>query len=165
MALRLDVKLLTGQQCSLETPASRTVWDFKIQIGQKMGVSPYQQKLSCQNGIHINLQDGAKLSEFGLKSGDTILLMVTNEETITVFLNNSKGQTRTYNVLPSDTVDRFRARVQQQEKIQKEQFWFTYEGRPLEDGHKLSDYNIAPHGTIFLNMRLRGGWDLVGGSA
>nr|XP_056715017.1 polyubiquitin-like [Euleptes europaea] len=156
-ALHLNVKLLTGQMHSLDTHASKTIWDLKIQIAQKSGVPPYQQKLACQNNSHIDLRDGAQLSEFGLKSEDTIVLVVKNEELITIFLKNDRGRTSTYQVMPSEKVEIFRARVQQQENIREQQFWLTYDGRPLENGHKLSDYNIAPHSTIFLNLRLRGG--------
>ncbi|XP_060105449.1 ubiquitin-like protein ISG15 [Heteronotia binoei] len=143
---------------SLNTTASRTIWELKIQIAQKSGVSPYQQKLACQNSSHLDLRDGAQLSDFGLQSGDTIMMVVKNEESITIFLKNDRGRTSTYNVMPSEKVDNFRVRVQQQENIQAEQFWLTYQGRSLENGHKLSDLNIAPHGTIYLNLRLRGGW-------
>ncbi|XP_054852038.1 ubiquitin-like protein ISG15 [Eublepharis macularius] len=157
MDLCLNVKLLTGEMHSLNISPSRTIWDLKLQIAQKAGVPPYQQKLACQNNSYIDLRDGAQLSEFGLKSGDIIVLVVKNEESITIFLRNDKGRTSTYLVMPSDLVDNFRARVQQQENIPTEQFWLTYDGRALENGHKLSYYNIAPHSTIFLNMRLRGG--------
>ncbi|XP_053136081.1 ubiquitin-like protein ISG15 [Hemicordylus capensis] len=157
MALRLNVKILTGEMYSLDVSSNRTVWDFKLQISQKVGVSPYQQKLAQQNSTYAELRDGALISEYGLESGNTILLMVKNEESISVFLKTDKGRTNTYWVLPSDSVTTFKARVQQQENIRAEQMWLVYEGKPLEDGRKLSDYNIAPHGTIFLNLRLRGG--------
>ncbi|KAL8180568.1 UNVERIFIED_CONTAM: hypothetical protein K2H54_027963 [Gekko kuhli] len=81
-----------------------------------------------------------------------------NEESITIFLRNDTGRTRRYLVMPSDKVDDFKVRVQQQENIQAEQFWLTYDGKSLENGRKLSDYNIALHSTIYLNLRLRGGW-------
>ncbi|XP_077163392.1 ubiquitin-like protein ISG15 [Paroedura picta] len=158
MALSLNVKLLTGEVYSLNMAANRTIWDLKIQIAQKSGVPPYQQKLACQNNSHLNLRDGVQLSAFELQSGDTIMMVVKNEESITIFLKNDKGRTSTYEVLPSDKVDVFKQRVQQRESIQSQQFWLTYDGRSLENGHKLSDYNIAPHSTIYLNLRLRGGW-------
>ncbi|XP_015280624.1 PREDICTED: ubiquitin-like protein ISG15 [Gekko japonicus] len=156
MALCLNVKLLTGEMHSLNITASRTIWDLKVQIAQKSGVPPYQQKLTWQS--NLDLHDGALLSQSELKSGDSIMMLVKNEESITIFLRNDKGRTSTYMVMPSDKVDHFKTRVQQQENIQAEQFWLTYDGKSLENSHKLSDYNIAPHSTIYLNLRLRGGW-------
>ncbi|CAM2103357.1 ubiquitin-like protein ISG15 [Caretta caretta] len=157
MALWLSVKLLTGEMHSLEVTSTMTVWAFKAQIAKKTGVSPYQQKLAYQNGAYVELRDGSRLSDYQLKPGDIVLLIVKNEEPITLFVKNDKGRTSTYTVLSSDGVTQFKGRVQQQENIQQEQFWLSFEGKPLEDGHKLGDYNIAPHCTIFLHLRLRGG--------
>ncbi|KAJ7309579.1 hypothetical protein JRQ81_007631 [Phrynocephalus forsythii] len=157
MALCLNVKLLTGELHSLTTSANKTVWDFKIQVESKTGVPPYQQKLAFQKDTPIDLQDGTQLSAYGLESGNTLLLIIKNEESISVFLKNDRGITNTYQVLPSDLVSQFRERVQRRENIHTDQFWLVYEGNPLENGCKLSDYKIAPNGTIFLNLRLRGG--------
>ncbi|XP_038229254.1 ubiquitin-like protein ISG15 [Dermochelys coriacea] len=157
MALWLSVKLLTGEMHRLEVTSTMTVSAFKAQITKKTGVSPYQQKLACQNGAYVELCDGSRLSDYQLKPGDIILLIVKNEEPITIFMKNDKGRTSTYTVLPSDGVTQFKQRVQQQENIQQEQFWLSFEGKSLEDGHKLEDYNIAPHCIIFLHLRLRGG--------
>ncbi|KAJ6656593.1 hypothetical protein lerEdw1_003480 [Lerista edwardsae] len=158
-ALQLSVKLLTGETHSFAVPANQTVWDFKTKISQQVGVSPYQQKLACQNNSHADLRDGALLSEFCLCSGDTLLLIVKSEESIPVLLKNARGTTSTYYVLPSDTVAKFRGRIQQQEGIRDEQFWLTYEGKPLENHCKISDYNIAPHSTSQRGGSIMGRWD------
>lgn len=156
-ALTLNVKLLTGEVHSVVFSPNQTVWDFKTQLGRQTGVSPYQQKLACPDGAHLDLRDGAPLANYELRTGDTLLLMVTNEESIPVLLRNSNNRTSTYHVLPSDTVARFRAQISAQERIQDNQFWLAYESQTLEDGRKLSDYNICPGGTVTLNLRLRGG--------
>ncbi|KAM6422957.1 ubiquitin-like protein ISG15 [Liasis olivaceus] len=163
MAQQLSVKLLTGEIHSVDSSACRTVWDFKIQIGYKTGVPPYQQKLVCQNSTHVDLQDTAALSQYRLQTGDTLLLMVKNEESISIFLRNPNSRTSTYQVLPSDTVSRLRARIREQERVEDNQFWLTYEGQMLDDHHKLSYYNIVPNGTISMNLRLRGGALKLGG--
>ncbi|XP_074868993.1 ubiquitin-like protein ISG15 [Carettochelys insculpta] len=157
MAMQLSVKLLTGEMHAVEVTGALTVSALKVQLAQKMGVPPYQQKLACHNGAHMELCDGSRLADYQLKSGDMLMLMVKNEEAITIFVKSDRGRTSTYSVLPSEGVTSFKARVQQQESIQAEQFWLSFEGKVLEDGHKLGDYNIAPHCTIYLHLRLRGG--------
>uniref|UniRef100_A0A8C8RBV6 ISG15 ubiquitin like modifier n=1 Tax=Pelusios castaneus TaxID=367368 RepID=A0A8C8RBV6_9SAUR len=157
MTLWLNVKLLTGEVHTVEVTSAMTVLDFKAQIARKTGVPVYQQKLACQNGAYVELRDSSRLSDYQLQPGEIVLLMVKNEEPIAIFLKNNKNRTSTYTVLPSDGVTQFKERVQQQERIQAEQFWLSFEGKPLEDGHRLGDYNIAPHCTIFLHLRLRGG--------
>lgn len=163
MAQQLTVKLLTGEIHSVGSSACRTVWDLKIQIGRKTGVPPYQQKLACQNSTHVDLQDTSTLSQYGLQTGDTLLLMVKNEEPISIFVRNPNGRTSTYQVLPSDTVSQLRARIRGQERVEDNQFWLTYEGQTLDDPHKLSYYNIVPNGTVSMNLRLRGGALKLGG--
>ncbi|KAG8145914.1 hypothetical protein E2320_012358 [Naja naja] len=157
MALTLTVKLLTGEVHSVLCSQDRTVWDFKTQLGRQSGVPPYQQKLASSNGAHLDLQDVAPLAKYGLRTGDTLLLMVKNEERIPVVLKNAQNRTNTYHVLPSDTVARFRDQISAQERISADQFWLSYESCTLENERKLSHYNICPGGTVTLNLRLRGG--------
>lgn len=154
------MKLLTGQVHSVVCSPSHTVWDFKTQLWRQSEVTPYQQKLASCNGAHLDLRDGAPLSDYGLRNGDTLLLMVKSEESIPVLLRNSNNRTSTYHVLPSNTVAQFRAQIRAQERIQDDQFWLTYDSQTLEDGRKLSHYNICPGGTVTLNLRLRGGGPL-----
>ncbi|XP_070807561.1 ubiquitin-like protein ISG15 [Pituophis catenifer annectens] len=163
MALTLNVKLLTGQVHSLVCAPSQTVWEFKTQVGRQSGVPPYQQKLASSNGAHLDLRDNAPLADYGVRTGDTLLLMVKSEESIPVLLKNANNRTNTYHVLPSNTVAQFRAQIRAQERIQNEQFYLVYDSQTLEDGRKLSDYNICPGGTVTLNLRLRGGWGGRGG--
>ncbi|XP_058014005.1 ubiquitin-like protein ISG15 [Ahaetulla prasina] len=157
MALTLTVKLLTGEVHSVVCSPSQTVWDFKTQLGRQSGVPPYQQKLASPNGAHLDLQDASPLSNYELRTGDTLLLMVKNEESIQVLVRNTSNRTTSYYVLPSNTVAQFRAQIRAQERIQDDQFWLVYDSRTLEDGRKLSDYNICPGGTVTLNLRMRGG--------
>uniref|UniRef100_A0A8C5RPT3 ISG15 ubiquitin like modifier n=1 Tax=Laticauda laticaudata TaxID=8630 RepID=A0A8C5RPT3_LATLA len=157
MAMTLNVKLLTGKVHSVHCSPDQTVWDFKTQLGRQTGVSPYQQKLASSNGGHLDLQDATPLASFRLRTGDTLLLMVKDEESIPVLLKNANNRTTTYHVLPSDTVAQFRAQIHANERIQNNQFWLTYGSQTLEDGCKLSYYNICPGGTVTLNLRLRGG--------
>lgn len=155
------MKLLTGQVHSVVCSPNQTVWDLKTQLGRQSGVNPYQQKLARMDGAHLDLRDGAPLADYDLRTGDTLLLMVKNEESIPVLLRNSNQQTSTYHVLPSSTVAQFRAQIRAQQRIQDDQFWLVYESQTLVDGRKLSDYNICPGGTVTLNLRLRGGGRLA----
>nr|XP_033810829.1 ubiquitin-like protein ISG15 [Geotrypetes seraphini] len=157
--LNLNVKLLTGEVHAVRASPSMSVSTLMSQIESKTGVPSYQQKLAIKNdsGAFTELRDAGHLAEYNLSPGDTIMLMVKNEEPINVFLRKDNGRSSTYTIYPSEGVAEFRVRVQRQEGIQPGQFWLCYESKPLEDGHKLGEYNIAPDGTIFMNLRLRGG--------
>ncbi|XP_070619166.1 ubiquitin-like protein ISG15 [Erythrolamprus reginae] len=157
MELNLNVKLLTGQVHSVLCSPNGTVWDFKTQLGRQSGVAPYQQKLASTNGAHLDLQDGTPLANYGLRTGDTLLLMIKDEESIPILLKNSNRGTNTYHVLPSATVRQFRAQIRAREAVQDDQFWLVYGSQTLEDVRTIADYNICPGGTVTLNLRLRGG--------
>ncbi|XP_013926364.1 PREDICTED: ubiquitin-like protein ISG15, partial [Thamnophis sirtalis] len=156
-ALTLNVKLLTGEVHSVVCSPNQTVWDLKTKLGLQCGVSPYQQKLARMDGASLDLRDGAPLTDYDLRTGDTLLLVVKNEESIPLLVRNSNQQTSTYHVLPSNTVAQFRAQIRARERIQDDQFWLVYGSQTLADGCKLSQYNICPGGTVTLNLRLRGG--------
>lgn len=159
------MKLLTGAVHSVGCSASQTVWDLKVEVGRQTGVSPYLQKLACPDGAHLDLRDGAPLADFGLRTGDTLLMVVKHEESIPILLRSTNSRTSTYHVLPSDTVAQFRARIRTQERVQDDQFWLSYGSQTLEDGRKLSHYNICPGDTVTMNLRMRGGVrSLWGGS-
>uniref|UniRef100_A0A8C4XG02 ISG15 ubiquitin like modifier n=1 Tax=Erpetoichthys calabaricus TaxID=27687 RepID=A0A8C4XG02_ERPCA len=74
-----------------------------------------------------------------------------------VFLKNDKSQTKTYEIQPGETVTQFKQKVYRGEKVSTDQMILIYEGKQLEDGRKMDDYNIQTNKTIYLNLRLRGG--------
>uniref|UniRef100_A0A8C4S4L2 ISG15 ubiquitin like modifier n=1 Tax=Erpetoichthys calabaricus TaxID=27687 RepID=A0A8C4S4L2_ERPCA len=74
-----------------------------------------------------------------------------------VFLKNDKGQTKPYEIQPGETVTQFKQKVYRGEKVPTNQMILIYEGKQLEDGRKMDDYNIQSNKTIYLQLRLRGG--------
>lgn len=154
--MQLTVKLLTGESITLNVAPTMTVAEVKLEIHGRTGVPSSQQRLVVQNGQPVEMGDSQQLQNFIIPNG-TVMMMVKKEEVMTVFLKNDKGRTSTYSILPSQSVVEFKKNVQQVEQAPVEQQRLIYEGRQLEDGKKLGDYNIRPETTIFLNLRLRGG--------
>ncbi|XP_005993377.1 polyubiquitin-like isoform X1 [Latimeria chalumnae] len=156
--MQLTVKFLTGEHYAFSVNPSMTVTELKSQIEQKTGVSKCQQKMAVQqNGHTMELEDRRRLSDYNISEQSTVMLVVKEEQPMQIFLKNDKGVTHTYTVHPSETVRNFKEKVQQQERVPIDQQRLVYEGKQLEDGHKLCDYNIQPESTIFLLLRLRGG--------
>ncbi len=154
--MELTIRLLGGDVKHLEVRGDTTVGELKKLIHQHFGAAVVKQKLSADNGSHISLEDDSRtLSSYGLHSGSVVSLLITNP--FQVFVKNLSGQTKTYDVDVNETVDQLQTKIYNKERVVKDQQRLIYDGKQLESGKKLQDYNIARGSTIHMTGRLRGG--------
>ncbi|XP_052451582.1 polyubiquitin-like isoform X2 [Carassius gibelio] len=156
--MELSIRLLGGVPKTLKVSGEATVGELKQLLSQLFGEPPYRQKLSADNGTRISLEDDSRtLSSYGLHSGSVVSLLITKPAPFQVFVKNEKGQIGRYEVDVNETVDQLQTKIFNKERVPKDQRRLVYNGRELEPGRKLQDYNIEPLSTIYLNFRLRGG--------
>ncbi len=154
--MELTIRLLGGDVKHLEVRGETTVGELKKLIHLHFGAAVVKQKLSADNGSHISLEDDSRtLSSYGLHSGSVVSLLITNP--FQVFVKNLSGQTKTYDVDVNETVDQLQTKIYNKERVVKDQQMLIYDGKQLESGKKLQDYNIARGSTIHMTGRLRGG--------
>ncbi|XP_057559482.1 ubiquitin-like protein ISG15 [Hippopotamus amphibius kiboko] len=163
MAGNLKVKLLGGQQILVPLRDSMLASDLKQQITQQIGVPAFQQRLAHPDTGTV-LQDSVPLVHQGLGPGSTVLLMVQScDAPLSILVRNDKGRSSTYEVQLTQTVAELKQRVCQKELVQADQFWLTFEGKPMEDKQQLGEYNLTNLCTVYMHLRLRGGGARPGG--
>lgn len=157
--MQLTIKLLSGEVKRLEVSSDATVGILKQVISQYFNVPAFKQKLSAENGQRISLEDESRsLSSYGLNSGSVVMLLITtNPAHFQVLVKNEKGQVKTYDVDGNETVDQLQTKIYQKERVPKDQQRLIFNGRQLESGMKLQDYDITSLSTIHMTLRLRGG--------
>uniref|UniRef100_A0A8C2EHT0 ISG15 ubiquitin like modifier n=1 Tax=Cyprinus carpio TaxID=7962 RepID=A0A8C2EHT0_CYPCA len=156
--MELTIRLLGGDGKRLVVNGEATVGELKQRISQLFGEPPYKQKLSADNGTHISLEDDSRtLSSYGLHSGSVVSLLITNPGPFQVFVKNEEGQTGTYDVDVNETVDQLQTKIFNKLRVPKDQQRLVFNGRQLEPGRKLQEYDITPLSTIHMTLRLRGG--------
>ncbi|XP_030646892.1 polyubiquitin-like isoform X1 [Chanos chanos] len=152
--VQVFLKNLTGKQQTYDISPGETVSQFKQKVYNKERVPVDQQRLVYGGK---QLEDGGKLEDYNIGAGCTIHMTLRLRGGCCVFLRNEKGQTKTYEIVAGETVNEFKAKVAKREGVSVDQQRLIYEGKQLEDGRKLEDYNIQAGSTIYLTLRLRGG--------
>ncbi|XP_056119917.1 uncharacterized protein LOC130097188 [Rhinichthys klamathensis goyatoka] len=156
--MELTVKLLGGDEKRLVVSGDATVGELKKLISQHFSEPRHKQKLSIDNGHRINLDDDSRsLSSYGLHSGSVVMLLITNPGPFQAFVKNEKGKTKTYDVDVNETVDQLQTKIFHKESLPNDQQILIYNGRQLEAGKMLQDYDITSGSTIQMTLRLRGG--------
>lgn len=115
------------------------------------------KQLILQDFINFD-NDSRTLRSYGLTSESSLMLIATNPvripELLQVFVRNVRGVASQYEVDPYETVDQLKHKIYKRERVLVHQQRIIYNGRQLEGGKMLQDYNITHKSTINMALRL-----------
>ena len=73
---------------------------------------------------------------------------------MTIFVKTLAGRSMTFEVKPTETVDKLKKLIEERENIAPEMQRLLFGGKQLEDGKTLNDYNIGPDATGHLSEKM-----------
>ena len=142
-------KTIAGKITTLKVEANDTIENVKAMIQDKKGIPLGQQTLFFGDQ---QLDDSSTLSYYNIQEDSMLCLVLKSQDGMQIFAKTLTGKTITLDVVASDTIENVKSKIQDMKGYSPEQQQLTFSGKPLEDGHTLSDYNIKRESTLLLHL-------------
>ena len=157
--MKIFVRISTGKTLTLDVLFSDTISNIKLRIEDMEGIPCDQQRLFFagkeledifeQTQSDCNIKT---LADYGIKDEDRLGLRRRTRGDMQIFVKTFGGHTFTLDVNPDDTVKDVKRKIEFEERIPPDQQKLSFDGNELENGQKLSDYNVQNQNILDLQF-------------
>ena len=158
--MKIFAKTRELEPITLYVHSGTTVEEVKFQIEDRRGIPPDQQRLSLLGKM---LEDERKLRDYsiqsesvitcrtsGLRKGRVILVRTITRSTFKVYVQRVTGERIALDVISDDTIKDIKDQIQEKAGIPCDQQRLMFDGKQLERGGTVTDYNIRNESVLRL---------------
>lgn len=148
----INVRIPDDKIIDLQVSTSDTIQTIKAKIQDKVSIPTYQQCLMFAGKI---LEDGHILQDYNIlrinnKDGYRLYLELRLRKKMHVIVRIWNGNSRTFEMEPTDTIESLKAKIQEKEGIQPHDLRLLFHGKVLDETRTLADYNIQNESVLHM---------------